>query len=99
MPQVMRGLEGKLIAHLECPESCSQGAVLSVEVISHHRSKGDALDVRPVDQFQCDREFCPKGGIVLASLKVVSWCIGLEIDGVIDLSVRPHAGGGAHSSV
>src|SRR5216684_7486811 len=65
MPPVMRGLEGEHIAQLECSESCSQGAILSVEVISHHCSKRDSLRGRPVDQFQCDLEFCPKSGIVL----------------------------------
>src|SRR5258706_10838779 len=99
MPPVMRGLEGKHIAQLECPEALSQATVLSVEVISYHRSKRDALGVRPVDQFQCDREFCPKGGIVLALLKVVSRGIGFEIDGVIDLFVRPQAGDGDYSIV
>src|SRR5260370_7516810 len=97
MPPVMRGLEGKHIAQLECPEPCSQGAVLSVEVISHHRSKGNSFGVRPVDQFQCDLEFCPQSGIVLAFLKVMRRGVGFEIDGVIDLFVRPQAGDGAHS--
>src|SRR5713226_1195751 len=69
---VMRWLEGKHIAQLEGSESCSQGAILAVEVVSHHCSKRDSLRVRPVDQFQCDREFCPKSGIVLTFLKVVS---------------------------
>src|SRR6266571_754661 len=99
MPPVMRGLEGKHIAQLEGPESLSQGAVLSVEVISYHRSKRDASGVRPVNQFQRDREFCPKGGIVLALLKVVRRGVGFEIDGVIDLFVRPQAGDGDHSIV
>src|SRR2546421_285805 len=74
-------------------------SVFSVEVVSYHCSKGDALGVRTVDQFQCDREFGPKGGIVLALLKVVRRSIGLEIDGVIDLFVRPQAGDGDHSIV
>jgi hypothetical protein len=99
MPPAIRGLEGKHIAQLECPESCSQGAVLSGEVISHHRSKGDPFGVRPVDQFQCDLEFCPKGRIVLALLKVVRRGGGFEIDGVIDLFVRPQAGSGDYSIV
>src|SRR5258708_35524784 len=99
MPPVMRGLEGKHIAQLECPESLSQGAVLSVEVISYRRSKGDPLGVRPVDQFQCDLKFGPKGGIVLSLLKVMSRGVGFEIDGVIDLFVRPQAGDGDHSIV
>src|SRR5712692_675466 len=99
MPPVMRGLEGKHIAHLESPESCSQGAVLSVEVISYHRSKGNSSGVRPVDQFQCDLEFGPKSGIVLAFLKVMSRRVGFEIDGVIDLFVSPQAGDGDHSIV
>src|SRR5258708_31587504 len=97
MAVVMRWLEGKHIAQLECPESCSQGAVLSVEVISHHRSKGNSFGVRPVDQFQCDLEFCPKSGIVLAFLKVMRRGVGFEIDGIIDLFVRPQAGDGDHS--
>src|SRR6266699_228027 len=99
MPPVMRGLEGKHIAQLECPESLSQGAVLSVEVISYHSSKGDSLAVRPVDHFQCDLEFCPKGGIVLSLLKVVRSGVGFEIVGVIALFVSPQAGDGDHSIV
>src|SRR5260370_38207441 len=98
MPPVMRGLEGKHIAQLECPESCSQGAVLSVEVISHHRSKGNSFGVRPVDQFQCDLEFCPKNGIVLAFLKVMSRGVGFEIDGILDIFCSPHAGDGDSST-
>src|SRR5260370_35223183 len=88
MPAVMRGLEGKHIAPLECPESLSQGAVLSVEVISYHRSKGDPLGVRPVDQFQCDLKFGPKGGLVLSLLKLVRRGVGFESVGVIDLFFR-----------
>src|SRR5712692_3096574 len=99
MPPVMRWLEGKHIAQLEGSESCSQGAILSVEVVSHHCSKRDSLRGRPVDQFQCDREFCPKSGIVLTFLKVVSRGVRFEIDGVIDLFVSPQAGAGDHSIV
>src|SRR6266487_1377725 len=95
----MRWLEGQHIAQLKCPESLSQSAVLAVEVISYHRSKGDALGVRSVDQSQCNREICPKGGIVLSLLKVVRRCVGFEIDGVIDLFVRPQAGDGDYSIV
>lgn len=95
----MRGLEGKYIAQLEHSESLSQGTVLSVEIISYHRSKREVLGGRPLDQVQRDREVCPKGGIVLALLKVVSRRVGFEIDGIIDRFVGPQASDGDHSIV
>jgi hypothetical protein len=76
-----------------------KAAILAVERVSHHRTKGDANLHSSTDQFHGDLELGAKLRVLLALDKVLSWSIGFEVHWVVDAFIGPQTRHRDHSCV
>jgi hypothetical protein len=95
----MRRTQRQHVANFQLTQPLPKATVLPVERVSHHGAKRDGYCYGTTHQFHCDLEFGAKCPILFAFLKVVSWRVGLKVNGGRDVLVSPQTAHRDHCGI